>query len=249
MNYNTSMLRNPKILKMIYGIKPTLVIHVGAQNGQSRIDYMRLGVKRFYWFEALPELAAKLRNRYKEDEVYEGVVWSTPAIEIDFFQLNESANSSAIKIKRMSTHQIQEIHKLRTVTLDSVFADKELETEGLLVLDVQGAEMEALKGATNLLRSIHYLICEIGVTDQGYDSVPTEIDISSTLSQYGLKKSISRISKDGTYIDQLYINKSLVKRIWIYIIDKVFDFSMRARHVLIFRHTQQVHYHCDRCGF
>lgn len=249
MNYTRSMLRNPKILNMIYGISPTHVIHVGAHNGQSRIDYIKLGAKRFYWFEAIPELAARLRNRYKEDEVYAGVVWSTPEIEIDFFQLNESANSSAIKIKRASTHQIQEIHKLRTLTLDSVLADKELETEALLVLDVQGAELEVLKGATNLLKSIHYLICEIGVTDQGYDSVPTEIDISSTLSQYGFKKSISRISKDGTYIDQLYINKSLLNRSWIHIIDKVFDFSMRARHILVFHHTQQIHYHCDHCGF
>jgi FkbM family methyltransferase len=243
------MLRNPKILNTIYGINPTLVIHVGAQNGQSRIDYIKLGAKRFYWFEALPELAAILRNRYKEDEVFEGVVWSTPDIDIDFFQLNESANSSAIKIKQASTHQIQEIHKLRTLTLDSVFADKELETEALLVLDVQGAELEVLKGATNLLKSIHYLICEIGVTDQGYDSVPTEIDITSILSQYGLKKSISRISKNGTYIDQLYINKSLAKRNWINIIDKVFDFSMRARHALIFHHRQEIHYHCAHCGF
>ena len=237
------------MMKRVYGIAPLNVIHVGAQNAQSRNDYLNLGIRQFHWFEALPELAENLRIRYKQDHVYQGVVWSQSKMPINFYEMVDTKNSSAISIQVNSSHKVNCLRKLHTVTLDESLAEKELESNSLLVLDIQGAEMQALHGASILLSKIRYVVIEIGVTSQGYESVPQESEITALLSKFNFRKSILRMSKNENYYDQLYMKTNLFQFYWLAAIDYILCELLKIRHLLKFHHSQKWYYHCGKCNF
>ncbi len=237
------------MMKNIYRIAPQTVIHVGAHNAQSREDYLNLGIRQFHWFEALPELAENLQNRHRNDHVYQGVVWSQSNLLMDFYQMDDTKNSSAIRIQEKSNHKVNSVRKLLSLTLDDALAEKELGENSILVIDIQGAELKALQGAEILLGKIRYVVIEVGITNQGYESVPEAIEITSLLAKFGFKKSIVRVSKNENYYDQLYVKANLFRLYWQLSADFILCELLKIRHLIIFRHSQKFHYHCSICNF
>ena len=56
-----------------------------------------------------------------------------------------------------------------------------------LLIDVQGYELEVLKGATNLLKNVKYLIIEVNKTEQ-YKGCPLVEDLDLFLSNYNFQR-------------------------------------------------------------
>lgn len=243
------MLRNPLLLRYGFGLSPKSIVHVGAHEGQNRPDYEKLGAKSVYWFEALPDFAQRLKAKYPKDRVYQGVAWDAMEEEIEFHEMRLSENSSAVKPLPSSNHTPIVVHSLKTLTLDQALASESFDQEVMLVLDVQGAELRVIKGAENFLKKTTYVVCEIGVTNQGYESVPTESELESLLLKSGFRKSIRRISKNELYFDQLFLKKSYAFILKTKVVDICFDLILRVRHFLVRFHVQRHHYHCDKCGF
>ena len=79
------MIRNPRILKWMMFISPSIVLHVGAHHGQDRQSYKKLGVEKIIWGEASKENAVKLKSLYPEDVVVERIFWEKSDLHINFF--------------------------------------------------------------------------------------------------------------------------------------------------------------------
>ena len=65
-------------------------------------------------------------------------------------------------------------------TLDSYNFDKNF---NMMNIDVQGFELEVLKGASNTLQNIDYIICEVN-RDEVYEGCPHINDISDYLNTF-----------------------------------------------------------------
>jgi hypothetical protein len=96
---------------------------------------------------------------------------------------------------------------VKLITLDSVFGDYvKANEEVLLKMDVQGYELEVLKGGAETMKHIDYVYCEIN-RDELYEGNAFVEDLDVFLADYNME----RVETDwaGTlWGDALYIRKS-----------------------------------------
>jgi FkbM family methyltransferase len=240
------MIRNPIVLYYIFGIKPKTIIHIGAHHGQDGNNYRRLKGKTVIWGEADSNSRKILRQRFPNDIVIPLIFWSVSDLELDFFEFPGGQSNSAIPpLQSDSTFKIS---KKLTTSLDRLIDDEILVAPIMLVLDVQGAEMEVLLGGKKLLPKIQYLVVEIANRPQGYAVTPSEKEITDFLKNYGLIPSIIRKSHDEVYYDQLFIKSNKVRLIYIKLLDQLTCILMILRHWILYKHKPDYVFSCNLCN-
>jgi FkbM family methyltransferase len=149
-----------------HDIRPTGVVHIGAHEGQEAVDYYAHGAKRTVWIEALPSTFAKLKRNM---EVFPNAcVSDTDGNEVEFnVASNEGQSSSFLEF---GTHA--EMHPtvkftgkvhLQTSRFDTLAKDYGLARGGydFLNVDLQGAELLALKGMGYWLEQFQWAYLEV----------------------------------------------------------------------------------------
>ena len=147
------------------------VIHAGAHLVQEKDLYRSSDLEPVFWIEAIPELAEKsqiLLESYSNQAIIEGALWSKSGERKDFnLSSNQLASSSFLQmgLHKVAFPEVSAISKLMliTTTLDEIPQIKELRDITLLVLDIQGAELEALKGAISTLAKTKYIFTEVSI--------------------------------------------------------------------------------------
>ena len=241
------MLRNAMYMSSILRVNPKQIIHVGADKGQDRAEYIKLGCEEIIWCEADPRNVAYLEVNFPEDTIISGAIWSEDLEVLKFYQFNESAQNSAVAPASSNVENSLGVISVKAHKLDTVLAAKQIMKRSLLVIDVQGAEIEVLKGAQKLLHKTSFVVIEIALKSQGYTETPSQDSINLALGAHGFKPSISRISHDGSYKDQLFIKSNRMTVLRIRLSDEIFNIVMKARHGLKFHHLPKQHYFCSRC--
>lgn len=141
------------------------VIDVGANVGYfSAVCARQVGsTGRVHAIEASPMLAKRLREF--TDEVKDGpirihhaAVWSTPGT----VSFKVSANSGWSSLRENATFETAYQIDVPAITLDEFVRRERVEQVKLLKLDIEGAEIDALLGTSDLLRSgmLDYVLLE-----------------------------------------------------------------------------------------
>lgn len=190
--------------------KPKGVIHVGGHLGQEVPIYKYLGIKEIVLFEPQPDLVKRLHKRYYRDPgvtVYQYALGSTAQADGMYLEVtkspNLSASSSFLKpLKHVEDYPYIQFEDQKSLPLEIRTLDSfNITTCNFLVIDVQGYEMEVLKGATNTLNSIDYIICEFWLND-AYEGVPCVTEILDYLSKFGFTLKLQRF--DRSFGDLLF---------------------------------------------
>jgi FkbM family methyltransferase len=231
----------------ILKIKPNLIIHVGADKGQDRAQYLKLGCKNIIWCEADPLNVAYLESKFPNDRVINGIIWDFDEEQRDFYVFENSAQNSAIAPSQELNQSVRRIITNSTHKLDTVINSREILEPVLVVIDVQGAEIEVLTGAANTLNQVEFVVIEIALQPQGYLKAPAQESIYKSLKVFGFKPSIARFSHNESYKDQLFLKGSRVRIMEIQILDSFFNFLMKSRHLILQRHLPKYHYYCESC--
>lgn len=141
------------------GFNPSVIIDCGAYEGEWTKQIKRIfPASQILLIEALPEkekYLAKIKRDY-------------PGVDYEIALLGAS-NSEAVKFYRMNTGSSvfeeqsnvrrQEV-TLPMKTLDRIVSARKINEVSLLKLDVQGSEIEVLKGGSNTLRSSDMVLLE-----------------------------------------------------------------------------------------
>jgi FkbM family methyltransferase len=143
------------------------VIDVGANRGQfALVARQRWPEARLICFEPLPEPAAVLRRVLGDSEdleIVQAAVGAEPGTAtIHVSQSDDSSSLLAMTSRQSATFPgTQEIGALEvtTTSLDHQLGDG-VERPALLKLDVQGFELEVLRGAERTLRGIDFVLVE-----------------------------------------------------------------------------------------
>lgn len=155
-----------------HGLEISGVLHVGARLGEEAEDYRKAGVDNVWWVEANPAVLPKLRAHVEPlgHKVIEALVYSEDGVEREFHVTNYEGLSSSLL--RFGSHQtfapdiVFERHlQLRTRTIDSLVEEHGITGCSLICLDLQGSELEALRGAPAFLAQADTVLSEVNDAD------------------------------------------------------------------------------------
>ena len=180
------------------------LIHIGACTGEERDVYQDLGITPVFWVEGNPATYAVLAENVRAydghhaicamigadiqaDRIVDFYITSNmaPGLEPD----KRHASSSLLPLARHLDYyphiQVTDTIQVAVTTLDALLAAyPDMRQCNMMVLDVQGAEMLALRGASACLTQCDYLCIEVNVVElyQGCVLLP---ELSAYLEQHG----------------------------------------------------------------
>lgn len=194
------------------------VLHVGAHLGEEAKDYCDNGVKRVLWVEANKTLMKNLYDNVKMipvQHMFANEVLSDEDGKQVTFNITNNGQSSSIL--PLGTHKIHHPHvhvvDTKTVTtkrFDTYYKENQVHINlfefDFVNLDIQGAELKALKGFGNLFTrfpNIRAIYCEVN-TEEVYEGAALVPEIDAYLDQFGFHRVVTKMTEYG-WGDALWI--------------------------------------------
>lgn len=208
------MLIKPLQLSTYWKVAPESVLHIGAHMAEELSAYDDLGWGKVYWIEAQKELAENLETRLQKSghEVIHTAIWDVDNLEL---KLNVTNNSQSTSLLELGTHKsdypeitVSRVEVVRTKRVDSIFTSDTV--PDFINLDIQGAEIQALRGFGQLLHNVKYIYCEVNKKEVYVGCANIE-EIDSYLSEFGFSRIITKWVPFKGWGDAYYCNTKLTK--------------------------------------
>ena len=186
------MIFNLKKLLIKYNLTNKGIIHVGGHRGQELITYDKLKFKNIHIFEPLIEnfnflknISQKLMN--SNIRLYNIALGSKKKFQTINLSSNNLESSSFLKPKKhLLLHPKVTFKKGPKIKIDKL-DNFNISNCNFLNIDVQGYELEVLKGSSQTLKVIDYINCEVNC-DEVYKDNPLIEEIDKFLFQHGFKR-------------------------------------------------------------
>jgi len=187
------------------------ILHIGAHECEELGLYYSIGYRdnNILWIEALPELVDKMKSIYSGINIIQAVITDKDNQQVNFMITNNIQSSSIFNLK---THLQEHPHvfekeriMLKTTTLNSLYDrfDLPYDTYDFINLDIQGAELKALQGATKILPHIKAIYCEVNEKEL-YEGCGLLPDLDSFLETHDFKRVKTAMTEHG-WGDALYL--------------------------------------------
>lgn len=194
-----------------YNIKPQGVLHIGANVGEEAPVYHELGIKKVIWIEGNPDIFGKLCTNVLKfgHEAINAIIGDETGKEVTFHVSNNASQSSSIlelgthKIVHPDVHYVKDIPG-KTIRIDYYF--KDLNGYDFLNIDLQGAELMALRGMGDLLEGFKWAYLEVNKAHL-YEGCPLVEDLDLFLMGFGFKRIETSWAGNTNWGDALYIKK------------------------------------------
>lgn len=188
-----------------YGLKIRRALHVGAHHGDEDPVYKRLGIEPVY-VEANPEVFAILRQKLPARECH-NVAITDYAGKVKLRVTSADMSSSILKLKKhkeiyADIKQVKVV-KVPCTTIDRLLAETGHEVE-LINMDIQGAELLALKGATKSLESVQGIMTEVN-REELYRGCALIGEIDDYLGGFGFRRVEECFKYHPSWGDAFYV--------------------------------------------
>ena len=131
------MIRHPLILKHIFRIKPDIVYHIGAHQGQDGPQYRKLGARKICWGEASAESAKIITDKYPSDIVVNKIFWMNAGENITFYESDKPETNSTHAYESELLNKLNVRSRIGlTTSLYETSNQFGISRKSLLVLDV-----------------------------------------------------------------------------------------------------------------
>tara|TARA_Y100001937_G_scaffold61900_1_gene84847 strand:+ start:284 stop:898 length:615 start_codon:yes stop_codon:yes gene_type:complete len=176
-------------LKNKYRMNIKGIIHIGGHYGEEITDYLREGIQNILVFEPLNEnfdiLSEKVKDLNANIEGYQVALGSKPGEYKMYVSDNEKQSSSILKPKVHLTHHPHvKFPSVETVEVH-LLDDYNCYDYNFINMDVQGYELEVLRGGLETLKQVDYVYCEVN-RDEVYEHNAYVQEIDEFLSDYDM---------------------------------------------------------------
>ena len=198
-----------------YKLKIKNILHIGAHNGEEYEEYANNGCEKIVWIEANPFKIKNLQFRLLEDDrniIINSVVSDVDGNDVIFNITNNGESSSILKL---GLHKnlfpdivVNNKISLKTKTINTIFKENNLDMEEVdfINLDVQGAELLALKGIGNNINFVKAVYTEIN-TDYVYEGCALLSEIDNYLEKFNFYRAETKMWENHPWGDALYLKK------------------------------------------
>lgn len=194
-----------------YNIKSTGILHVGASLGQEAQRYADLGIKKMIFIEAIPDVFLQLKSnisKFPDATALNACVSNEDGVKVKFNIANNEGQSSSFlefgtHLEQHPTVKFIDSIELETIRLDTLLKDIDLSQIDFLVMDLQGAELLALKGLGELLNNFKFAYLEVNCQELYKGGAMIE-DVDFYLGAYGFERKETKMLGFG-WGDAIYI--------------------------------------------
>lgn len=193
-----------------YKMEITGVIHVGAHHGEEIPVYINNGIKNIVLFEPVLDnfnkVASHAANYNANITGHQVALGSTNKIVDMYLSSNQCESSSILKPKKhLQLYPDVTFDRTEEVEVNRL-DDYNLTEYNMLNIDVQGYELEVLKGAENTLQYIDYIYCEVN-SDEIYENNAYIEDIDDFLSKFSFERIETDWWEDHGWGDAFYVKQ------------------------------------------
>ena len=168
----------PSIYELIQEIRSQLirnssmVVHIGAHTGIEAESYSRFG-KKVYWFEGNPRIFSSLEANifpFQGQKAFLALLGSENDKAVQFnIASNDGHSSSVLQFGKDMNHEglkMVDSLELKISRLDSLVASQDILVDSHWVVDVQGLELQVLKGAGKLIDFAYSMEIEVSTKEE-----------------------------------------------------------------------------------
>ena len=200
-----------------YNINIRGIIHLGGCKGEELFSYFKNDVSNVILVEANPELIKFLKikkffyNTFTKMNIKIENFAATDN-DGDILNLNVTNNiqsSSILKLYKHSTLHpevkvVKEI-KVKSLTINTLFnRDYDIQNYNFMNLDIQGAELLALKGSDKILKNLNAIYTEINY-DEIYKDCALIEELDDYLKIFNFKRVFTTTPESEYWGDALYL--------------------------------------------
>jgi FkbM family methyltransferase len=195
-----------------YGI-PKGIIHIGAHLMEERNDYLSKNVSNIIWIEANPKVYSEIEfvNSNENEKAFN---YAISDVDNQFVKLNVTNNGQSSSILALEKHKVHHPHvyvtevvDVETKRIDTLFNENGLDIENydFVNIDIQGAELLAIKGFGDLIGRVKYIYTEIN-TNFLYENCALVGEMDEYLERFGFERAETSMTP-FEWGDALYMKK------------------------------------------
>lgn len=193
---------------------PKGVIHIGAHLCEEHDTYQRVGVgdECILWIEANPDLVLKARGMYPAAKIVQAVI--SDREEVVTFRVTNNGESSSflpLKLHAVFHPEISEVSQIQLTTTTLPALMRELREDptqyDLLNMDIQGAELHALKGMEDLLCHFRGIYLEVNEQEL-YAGCGLYPEVSAFLLHHGFSL-VERYITNSSWGDAFFVRPAV----------------------------------------
>jgi FkbM family methyltransferase len=193
-------------------MKPIAVLHVGAHLAEEEPEYRTFNWGHVTWVEAQTNLAQILIQKLdaEANTVIQAAVWHTSGEKLS---LNLASNSYSTSLLNFGTHAMSypEISFVGQIEVTTVTLDDALPHDykpDFVNLDIQGVELDALKGFEPRLPHVKWIYCEAHL-EETYLGCTLLPELDTYLEQHGFKRVYLTLAPTRTWGEAIYGRRDL----------------------------------------
>jgi FkbM family methyltransferase len=190
-----------KFINVVNGI-----IHIGAHDCEERIKYLsrfnEVTDDDIIWIDALKHKVEEIQGKNSSIRIYNECIGNNDDESVIFKVTNNFQSSSFLSLKEHliehpDIYEITQI-EMKTKTLKTFYDENNLKYDkyNFMALDIQGAELLALKGAAEILNTVDYIYIEVN-TKELYESCALLPEIDEYLSTFGFSRDNILMTEHG----------------------------------------------------
>jgi len=188
------------------------VFHVGAHQCEEKLIYNACGIPddKIVWIEGNERIVEQMKQILPSSHILCALVDEVERT----VKFNITNNGQSSSILELETHLqryphivVSEEQMRQTTTLQKVIEENHLDIQNFNFwnLDIQGAELSALKGAHDYLQYADYIYCEVNV-EYLYKGCALMSEIDEFLGSKGFTREVTNLLDDG-WGDAVYVRK------------------------------------------
>jgi FkbM family methyltransferase len=190
-----------------YNLKVKGVIHIGAHYGQENELYKRHNIKNKIFFEPLPHVFTTLKSKVNDAILVNKALGSKKGKVEMYVEFQNNSQSSSVLKPKLHVSQYPWIKFENKITVDMTTLDDYLSRLPIefnfINMDVQGYELEVMKGSVKTLEKIDYIISEVN-KEELYENCVRVEQLDEFLSRFEFKR-VETTWEGVTWGDALYI--------------------------------------------
>jgi FkbM family methyltransferase len=198
-------------LRLLWGVRPNGVLHVGAHEGEEHQVYHDNNCGSVIWVEMMPLKAAELAEKYRDDPsvtVINAACWDVDGEKLRVFEANNGQSTSLLEPEHhLEAHP--EVSFSKGIAISTSRLDKILPSDAafdFLNIDIQGAELRALRGLGARLNQLRWIYTEVNVRPL-YAGCALLSELDDFMRSSGFARVAVRLAGDSGWGDALYVDR------------------------------------------